>query len=409
MMSALVKSRLYGGSAIIMGVDQGTFQQELKLEDIKKGDLKFAHVVSSRMISAGPVVREITSPWFGEPTYYQRSSSATTPPPGGVEPIGEPTMGQSEGDTLYIHPSRVIRLVGNQYPDMEMAPDAWGDSVLQPVQDAVKNAGITQSALTTIINEAKLDIIKVPSLTNKMQTEAGTQALFRRFNEANLGKGILKALLLDKEEEWERTQLQLANWDEVLNCYFLICCAAADIPATRFMGREPAGLNATGDSDMRNYHDRLSSDQKVRLTPALARFDEVLIRHTFGSRDEKIKYDWNPLYQLSDTEKADAELKGAQAHQVDVNSGLISPHVLQTGRQNHLIESGWLYPGLEAAIEEEAEWDAEEGLKGARSPNIDPNDPEVIAGKAKALSTIKGTPAKGEGSNKSGRGGNDEP
>ena len=412
MMSALTKSRLYGGAAIIMGVDSGTFQQELKIEEVKKGDLKFAHVVSSKMLAAGPRVREITSPWFGEPTYYQRSSTATTPPIGGVEPIGEPTMGQKEGDILYIHPSRVIRLIGNEYPDMENAPDAWGDSVLQTVQDAVKQAGITPASLTTIISEAKLDIIKVPGLTNKMQTEAGTQALFNRFNQANLGKSILKALLLDKEDEWERTQLQLSNWDEVINMFFLVCCAAADIPATRFMGREPAGLNATGDSDMRNYHDRLSSDQKVRLTPALARLDEVIIRHTFGSRDEKITYDWNPLYQLSDTEKADAELKAAQAHQVDVNSGLISPHVLQTGRQNHLIESGWLYPGMEAAIEEEGEWDAEEGMQGARTGGMaDPNDPEIITHKAKALATIKqsNNPPKGKDGNQSGRGGNDEP
>jgi hypothetical protein len=161
---------------------------------------------------------------------------------------------------------------------------------------------------------------------------------------------------------------------------------------------------------MRNYHDRLSSDQKVRLTPALARLDEVLIYHTFGSRDKDIKYDWNPLYQLSDTEKADAELKAAQAHQVDVNSGLISPHVLQTGRQNHLIESGWLYPGLEAAIEEEAEWDAEEGLQGARSGGMaDPNDPEVITHKAKTAAEFASKPDPGKGGNEGGRGGNDEP
>ena len=41
-------------------------------------------------------------------------------------------------------------------------------------------------------------------------------------------------------------------------------------------------MNATGDSDTRNYYDRLQSDQVMRLQPALARLDEVLIRNALG-------------------------------------------------------------------------------------------------------------------------------
>jgi uncharacterized protein len=81
----------------------------------------------------------------------------------------------------------------------------------------------------------------------------------------------------------------------------------------------------------RNYYDRLSSDQKVRITPAMSRLDEVIIRSTLGSRDEAIDYHWKTLWLKSDSEKADEELKKAQAHQIDVNAGLISPHVLQIG------------------------------------------------------------------------------
>jgi Protein of unknown function (DUF1073) len=52
-----------------------------------------------------------------------------------------------------------------------------------------------------------------------------------------------------------------------------LCCSAADIPATRFIGKSPDGMNATGESDIRNYHDRLASDQKVKCTPLLTRLD----------------------------------------------------------------------------------------------------------------------------------------
>ena len=420
MMNAMIKARLYGGAALIMGVDQGKFQDELDVEAVGKDDLKFVHVVPRWSLGTGPTVREITSPWYGEPTYYQRSNTMTPPPIGGVAPIGEPELGTQPGENLYIHPSRVVRLVGHDYPDWERAPDCWGDSVLQPVADALKSAGMVSSGFATMIAEAKVDVIKVPGLTAKMQTDDSTQLLFNRFAKANTGKSVLNALLIDKDEEWERMQLHLESMDKVMSSYFLLCCAAADIPATRFMGREPAGLNATGDSDTRNYYDRLASDQKVRITPAMSRLDEVIIRSTLGSRDEAIDYHWNTLWLKSDTEKADEELKKAQAHQIDVNAGIISPHVLQIGRQNSLVESGFLYPGIEQAIDEEAEWDAEEGVEAARSggmtdPNspeavehaakmgekyggADPNAPATISAKAKAAAANKPPPGKPNGS-----------
>jgi hypothetical protein len=37
MMSALTKSRLYGGAAIVMGIDQGTFQQERRPPILSRG------------------------------------------------------------------------------------------------------------------------------------------------------------------------------------------------------------------------------------------------------------------------------------------------------------------------------------------------------------------------------------
>jgi hypothetical protein len=58
----------------------------------------------------------------------------------------------------------------------------------------VKNSGVIQAALTTIIDEGKLRNHQGPGLTFKMQTDQGTQTMFNRFNNANLDKGILKAL-----------------------------------------------------------------------------------------------------------------------------------------------------------------------------------------------------------------------
>ena len=55
MQQALIRARLYGGGALVMGVDQGQPEEELDLDDIGLGDLKFlscATATSLRLVRA---------------------------------------------------------------------------------------------------------------------------------------------------------------------------------------------------------------------------------------------------------------------------------------------------------------------------------------------------------------------
>lgn len=351
LMWALSKARLYGGAAMIMGIEGQKFEDELDPETVQKDQLKFLHVCTKWNLAAGDLVRDITSPWFGEPTYYFRSNQVTPPAPGGVQELETSTLGQKIEGQIYIHPSRVIRLVGLDYPDWETAPDQWGDSALQPVLDAIQHAGLVSSSIAAMISEAKLDVIKVPGLMEMLSTLEGSEKVFSRFSQGNVAKSVVNATLLDTTEEWERIQLSFSGMDGVMAMYLSIAAGAADIPATRLLGRSPEGMNATGDSDMRNYYDRIKSDQVMRIQPLLTRLDEVLLRHVFGDRDPDIYYEWAPLWQASDVEKAAIALQKAQAFQIDVNAALINPDVLRQARANQLIEDG-TYPGIEAAIDE---------------------------------------------------------
>ncbi len=353
LMLGIIRARLYGGAALIIGVDDGRgFNQELNLDAVKKGSLKFVHVVSRWMLTAGAINRDITSPWFGEPTYYSRAGSFTPPPIGGVtEPERFTEFGPPQSQ-IYIHPSRVVRLIGADYPDLDRAGDAWSDSVLQYVQSAVKGAALVHSSLGQLIAEAKIDVIKVPGLTEGMSTLEGAMKFQQRFANANAAKSVVNSLLLDATEEWDRKEIRFNQMDRIMQMFLLLCCGAADIPATRFLGREPAGQNATGESDTRNYYDRLHSDQKMRLTPALKRLDEVIIRSALGDKPDDIDYEWRSLWQMDDAQKADMNFKVAQAHAIDVNSGLISPMVLKQAREQYLIQDGFMYPGIEGAIEQ---------------------------------------------------------
>jgi uncharacterized protein len=359
MLDAMIKSRLYGGAAMLMGIKGQKFNDELDLDKVGEGDLKFIHVVEKWMIQAGPRVRDITSPWFGEPSYYMRSNTPIIAAPGGVTPLEGSSLGYAPGDTIFIHPSRVVRLVGIEYPDVEHSPDAWGDSVLSSVYEAIRDAGLVTQSLANMIADGKVDVFKIPGLTSTLSTQAGTNNMISYLANANVAKSVVNALVIDKEIDWERIQTKFEGLPQVLQAYLMICSAGADIPSTRMLSREPSGQNATGESDTRNYYDRLSSEQAVILTPTLSRLDEVLIRHSLGDRPKEITYEWNPLWQMTDTEKADIALKKSQAYKIDVDTALIPAEALVIGRQNQLIEDG-VYPGLKTAIDDlEKNWNEE--------------------------------------------------
>ena len=349
---AIKLARLYGGSALILGVDQGEPEQELNMRAIKRGSLKFVHAVSRNGLTAGPLVNDIMSPYYGEPEYYERTSND----------MGRATYTR-------IHPSRVIRIIGNELPDAEQMQQAWGDSVLLAVSDAIRSAGITANSVAQLLSDSKIDIVKIPELSLQMANREYEERLRSRFAMANQIKSIYSLLLIDAEEDWERINTPVQGVDALLKMFFLIAAGAVDIPATRFLSQSPVGLSATGESDTRNYYDSVGSLQKNKVTPVMSRADEIIVRSALGDYPDGAFYLWNPLWQMTEEQRAEIAKKKADTFKIDLDSGLFSPEVMRKARENQLIEDG-TYPGLEQIIEGEAE-------NFEADPDIDEDEGEV--------------------------------
>lgn len=330
---ALKKARLFGGGALVLGVDQGNPQDELIIDRVAKGQLKFVHAVSSNEITAGPIIGDLQNAYFGQPEYYDRTNART-------------------GSTR-IHPSRVVRFAPNEPLDetQQVSGGTWGDSVLQVVDDALKSSGLVNASIAQLVSEAKLDIVSIPGFTDNAVDKKYRARVERRFAESNIVKSVFGTLVIDGAEKWERIEQTFSGLDAIQQLFFLIVTGAADIPATRFFGQSPAGLSATGESDLRNYYDNVAHVQETDLTPSLTQLDEVLLRSAMGNVPDGLFYNWNSLWQLSDKERADIAKSKADTFKVDVDAGLINPAVLKKARENQLIEDG-TYPAMQAAIDE---------------------------------------------------------
>lgn len=338
LLTAAKKARLFGGAALYIGTGDENPLQPLDIERVKKDGLKFLTVMTRRQLTAGEIDRDPASDWYGMPSLYRVSGA--------------------NGLQMEIHPSRLVLLTGAMLADEEITFNpwqGWGDSVLQSTLDAVKNADSTAGNIASLVFEAKVDIIRLPNFMASLGNEEYKRKILERYTLANTSKGINGTLLLDKEEEYETKSAQLTGLPDVLMAFLQIVAGAADIPVTRLLGQSPAGMNSTGTSDMKNYHDRIQSMQELELEPAMARLDEVIIRSALGARDKDIHYGWAPLEQMSEKERSDIFKTTADAARQLVGTGtgqeIIPREAVSDALVNRLVEDGVL-PGLDAAIEE---------------------------------------------------------
>lgn len=370
---ALTASRLYGGAAIMIGVKGADPNPNAPLDpdSIAEGGVTFLNVVLPRNINTGTLVQDVLSPYYGQPEDYQITSP--------------------RGQLVKVHPSRVVRFVGEPLLDPFTATGGqtgWGDSVLYALDAAIKHVGLTTEGIATLVHEAKIDVIKLPGFMERVSTEEYRSRVIQRMQLANLGKSVVNALLMDKDEEWERITTQFSGLPDILKIYLLIASGAADIPATRMLGQSAMGLNATGDGDVRNYYDGIRSFQKTVMTPAMSILDLVIMQSALGAVDAAIHYEWSSLWQMDEAQRSEIDLKKAQTFKIDVDAGIFEPDVLREARVNQLIECG-TYPGIEAAVDE-AERDGGDDLDET-DPNVQEQfeksvaEPEVVEPAKEAL------------------------
>ncbi len=328
---AITYARL-GGGVILIGLGDDASQP--LPANIRLGQLQYLTVLSRWQLSLGDMVTDPADPLFGQPRHFMLSGTSAQ---------------------VKIHPSRVIVFKGLPVPAFHSTPwedRFWGMSVVEAVDDAVRHADMATGGFATLIDEAKIDVYRMSGLTEMAGRGAdGESTVLRRMELTNTSKSVHRAVLLDKDDEWEQRQLTWAGIPDVIKTYLAIVAGAADIPATRLLGKSPDGMNATGEGDMANYHQSIAAQQEAYLRPALSQLDAVMLASA-GVRD-RLAWAFSSLSVLTAQQEAEIEAKEAAAVTSYANSGLVPESAMAKVTQNRMIESG-RWPGLQKALDEAA-------------------------------------------------------
>ena len=378
---ALRWSRLYGGALIIIGTKDKDLSKPLDVKNIRKGDLRYLHVVDRwRVSGAAALNRDLESPNFGMPDSYVIAES-----------------------TVLVHHTRALRFNGSKLPYFAWLRNAmWDDSELQHVMDSLMNCDTTTQAIATMLFESNVDVVKSEGLADVLARKDGEAVLTKRFQVAALLKSFNRMLLLDGTESYEKKQNSFANLDKVIQQFMVDVSGAADIPMTRLFGTSATGMNATGDNDVRNYYDMVSAKQEAELRPQLEYLYEILVRSELGAMPDDFRFDFNSLWQLSETEQATVEKTRAERDQIYVNLGVVPEHLVarelkERGTYRNMTDDDVeLVEELNKPMDENGEVGKVPGAKPPISPGNEGNEDEQIAGVAQGGKAATEDPAGGE-------------
>lgn len=141
---------------------------------------------------------------------------------------------------------------------------------------------------------------------------------------------------------------------------------AFGIPLVRLFGQSPAGLNSTGESDIRSYYDNIKKLQRSMMRSGLKRILDVAYMSVTGQTPpDDLSFDFSPLWQVSSLEKSQIAAAEVAAIQGAYADRLISlPTALKELKA--LSDTVGLFASItDEDIAEAAEFEAMEPPEGA--------------------------------------------
>lgn len=283
-------ARLYGGAIAVMLIDGQDVSTPLNLDSIRKDQFKGLLVLDRWLVlpSLTDLVTEL-GPSLGKPKFYT------------VVADGMALRNQR------IHYSRVIRLEGLKLPYWQrIAENLWGQSVLERLWDRLLAFDSTTEGAAQLVYKAHLRTYKVKNLRDIIAMGGPAfEALVKQIEMIRRFQSNEGMTLMDASDEFEAHSYTFSGLDNVLLQFGQQISGALQIPLVRLFGQSPAGLNASGESDLRTYYDNVANSQDKQLRPGLSVLLDVVHRSALGRPpDDKFGFEFRPLWQLSDTEKA---------------------------------------------------------------------------------------------------------
>lgn len=313
-------SRLYGGSAILMIVnDGGTLEDEINEDSIE--EIEGLRVFDRTQIfwNDGVLYDDPNNKNYGKPEYYQ------------INPIS--------GMPFMVHESRLLLFTGDPLPELyKIAQQGWGKACLQGMYEEIVNNNHSHKLAILIMERMGQAILKLDGLLEVLdQGEEGEKQVKTRLDLIDMARSILNTIAIDSKDEFEIRNISVSGIPDLIDRFGFALSAACNIPFVILFGHNPkgSGLNQSGGTDLENWYNFVGQIQKRQIKKPLYRLIKLLMLSKKGLFKGKELNRWgitfNPLWSPSEKEQAEANdsnasanLKNAQADTLLIQNKVVS-------------------------------------------------------------------------------------
>lgn len=344
--------RLQGSGYILLGT---AGNMSSPLGEVREGGLLYLDVLDRQDLTVDSRYRNPREAKFGEPEFYR------------IHKVSQDgTVKQNLGER--IHESRLIHFGSVLTPDRIKAHNNGHDlSVLQRPYEILRDANDSWSNVMVLFQDLSQAVFKVKGLI-AMIANGERDALQNRMEIVNMARSVARAVMIDADDEsFEHVgAANVTGVDALLTRVFQRLAAAADMPVTVLLGISPAGLNATGESDIRQWYDKVQEYRTDEIEPRASRLISIVLQSEGISIEGDPEIAWPSLWQYTPDELADQRVKVAASDTAYINAGVLPPEAVALARWG----SGAFSPDR---LEEVLDFDAlQKALDGEMGSLLDP-------------------------------------
>ena len=317
-------ARLYGGAAGLILIDgDEDLSEPLDYDAIMLDDYK-GLLIFDRWNGIYPDIEledDISDEEYGYPKYYSISLS---------EANSNLMLSYNKQDLVKVHHSRIVRFNGRDLPLWERQAEMfWGESEIEIVFEELKKRDNTSANIASLIFLANIRVLKMNDLGQLLgaSTQKAQENLYKVLQAQNQLMSNMGIYVMDKDDDFGSEQYSFGGLNDIYESFMLDIAGACEMPVTKLFGREPAGFNSTGESDLTQYYDTLEEKQETYLQPIIDKLLPIIFMSTLGAIPEDLDWEFNPCMNVNSKDLADLAQSMASPIFEAFNAGLITKEI----------------------------------------------------------------------------------
>lgn len=223
-----------------------------------------------------------------------------------------------------VHKSRLLRFVSNEVPILfKPAYNFFGIPQAQILWDYVAHFNNTRATIQELLNKYTMLVLKT-GMQDALFGAGGLDNIEKRISLLSKYRNNNSVYAVDNTEELINIHTPIMGMTDILKQQLELIASINRTPAVKLLGISPAGFNATGQSDIRNYYDYIQSQRESLFNKGLAAIIDCIQAYLYGYIDKNARFEWDDLGVDDETQRTQLQGMNAQMLATLANANIIN-------------------------------------------------------------------------------------